>query len=39
MLDNYLWQISSLTKTLPQDCSALMAGYLKCMEALKGEEA
>merc|ERR1711971_1538557 len=21
------------------DCSALMAGYLKCMEALKGEEA
>ena len=28
-----------LTKNLPQDCSALMAGYLKCMEALKGEEA
>ena len=24
---------------LTQDCSALMAGYLKCMEALKGEEA
>ena len=34
---NFLLQV--FEKTLPQDCSALMAGYLKCMEALKGEEA